>query len=105
MSSMDGRLWITFNGEIFNYIELREELLGKGHRFATRSDTEVILNAYREYGEDCVHHFNGQWRSQSGTWKRESCFYPGIDSGFGLLAIRALAVVAGDQSYCYHRPF
>jgi asparagine synthase (glutamine-hydrolysing) len=61
MSSTDGRLWITFNGEIFNYIELREELLGKGHRFATRSDTEVILSAYREYGEDCVHHFNGQW--------------------------------------------
>ncbi|MGA7300490.1 MAG: asparagine synthase (glutamine-hydrolyzing) [Candidatus Sulfotelmatobacter sp.] len=61
MSSMDGRLWITFNGEIFNYIELRQQLLGKGHRFATRSDTEVILNAYREYGEDCVHHFNGQW--------------------------------------------
>jgi asparagine synthase (glutamine-hydrolysing) len=61
MSTVDGRLWITFNGEIFNYIELREELLSKGHRFATRSDTEVILNAYREYGEECVHHFNGQW--------------------------------------------
>jgi asparagine synthase (glutamine-hydrolysing) len=61
MSTIDGRLWITFNGEIFNYIEIREELSRKGHRFATRSDTEVILNAYREYGEDCVHHFNGQW--------------------------------------------
>ena len=61
MSTADGCLWITFNGEIFNYIELREELLGKGHRFATRSDTEVILNAYREYGEDCVNRFNGQW--------------------------------------------
>jgi asparagine synthase (glutamine-hydrolysing) len=61
MSTLDGRLWITFNGEIFNYLELREELLAKGHRFATRSDTEVLLNAYREYGEDCVHHFNGQW--------------------------------------------
>ena len=61
MSSTDGRLWITFNGEIFNYIELREELVSKGHHFATRSDTEVILNAYREFGEDCVHHFNGQW--------------------------------------------
>ena len=61
MSTTDGRLWITFNGEIFNYIELREELFSKGHRFATRSDTEVILNAYREYGEECVHHFNGQW--------------------------------------------
>jgi asparagine synthase (glutamine-hydrolysing) len=61
MSPVVGRLWITFNGEIFNYIELREELIAKGHDFATRSDTEVILNAYREYGEDCVHHFNGQW--------------------------------------------
>jgi asparagine synthase (glutamine-hydrolysing) len=61
MSTIDGGLWITFNGEIFNYIELREDLLAKGHRFATRSDTEVILNAYREYGEECVHHFNGQW--------------------------------------------
>ncbi len=61
MSTVDGRYWITFNGEIFNYVELREELAGKGHRFATRSDTEVILEAYREYGEECVHHFNGQW--------------------------------------------
>ena len=61
MSTVDGRLWITFNGEIFNYIELRDELQAKGHRFATRSDTEVILNAYREFGDDCVHHFNGQW--------------------------------------------
>jgi len=69
MSTMDGRVWITFNGEIFNYIELREELLAKGHQFATHSDTEVILNAYREYGEDCVHHFNGQWAF--GVWDTE----------------------------------
>jgi asparagine synthase (glutamine-hydrolysing) len=61
MCTADERLWITFNGEIFNYIELREELLAKGHRFSTNSDTEVILNAYREFGEDCVHRFNGQW--------------------------------------------
>lgn len=61
MSSFDGHLWITFNGEIFNYIELREQLGKKGHRFITRSDTEVILEAYREYGEHCVRHFNGQW--------------------------------------------
>jgi asparagine synthase (glutamine-hydrolysing) len=61
MSTEDGLLWITFNGEIFNYIELREELIAKGHHFATRSDTEVILNAYREFGEDCVNHLNGQW--------------------------------------------
>ncbi len=61
MSTIDGDLWITFNGEIFNYLELREDLLARGHKFATKSDTEVILNAYREYGENCVHRFNGQW--------------------------------------------
>jgi asparagine synthase (glutamine-hydrolysing) len=61
MSTLDGRLCISFNGEIFNYLELREELVKKGCSFATRSDTEVILNAYSEYGEDCVNHFNGQW--------------------------------------------
>lgn len=61
MSIHDGRFWITFNGEIFNYLELREELVRKGHIFETRSDTEVILAAYAEYGEDCVKHFNGDW--------------------------------------------
>jgi asparagine synthase (glutamine-hydrolysing) len=61
MSNEDGSLWITFNGEIFNYLELREELLGRGHKFVTRSDTEVILHLYEEKGEDCVQHLNGQW--------------------------------------------
>jgi asparagine synthase (glutamine-hydrolysing) len=61
MSIEDGTLWITFNGEIFNYVELREELIKKGHKFATRSDTEVILHLYQEEGEDCVRHLNGQW--------------------------------------------
>ena len=61
MSNADQSLWITFNGEIFNYVELREELVSKGYQFATRSDTEVILNMYEEKGEDCVKFFNGQW--------------------------------------------
>lgn len=61
MHNRDRSLTLTFNGEIFNYIELRETLKGRGHRFQTRSDTEVILHAYEEYGEECVHHFNGQW--------------------------------------------
>ena len=61
MSIANGALSITFNGEIFNYIELRESLIAKGHRFATRSDTEVILHLYQEYGEDCVQRLNGQW--------------------------------------------
>jgi asparagine synthase (glutamine-hydrolysing) len=61
MCNEDASLWITFNGEIFNYVELRDELVQKGHRFATRSDTEVILHLYEEKGEDCVRYLNGQW--------------------------------------------
>ena len=61
MQSEDKSLSVTFNGEIFNYLELRKALEQKGHKFATRSDTEVILHAYREKGEDCVNDFNGQW--------------------------------------------
>jgi asparagine synthase (glutamine-hydrolysing) len=61
MCNEDSSLWITFNGEIFNYLELREELVRKGHRFATRSDTEVILHLYEEKGENCVQYLNGQW--------------------------------------------
>lgn len=61
MASTDARLWIVFNGEIFNYLELQEELSAKGHVFASRSDTEVILHLYQEYGEACVERMNGQW--------------------------------------------
>lgn len=61
MGDESGTLWIIFNGEIFNYIELAEELKQKGHHFRSRSDTEVILNAYREFGFDCVSKFNGMW--------------------------------------------
>lgn len=61
MSIANGKLWITFNGEIFNYVELRDELIQRGHKFATRSDTEVILHLYQEEGENCVQRLNGQW--------------------------------------------
>lgn len=54
-------LWIVFNGEIFNYIELRKELEIKGHRFRTHSDTEVIVHLYEEYGENCLAKLNGQF--------------------------------------------
>lgn len=61
MATPDGALQVTFNGEIFNYLELRERLIGLGHQFATQSDTEVILHAYEQWGDHCVEHFNGQW--------------------------------------------
>jgi len=54
-------LWVTYNGEIYNYIELRTELQGLGVVFETATDTEVLLNAYLTWGEDCVNHFNGMW--------------------------------------------
>ncbi len=61
LTNEDGSLWITFNGEIFNYPELRVELEARGHRFRTRSDTETIVHAYEQWGEACVDRFNGQW--------------------------------------------
>jgi asparagine synthase (glutamine-hydrolysing) len=54
-------IWITYNGEIFNHVELRQELVARGHTFTTRADTEVIVHLYEEEGEDCVERLNGQW--------------------------------------------
>jgi len=61
MQIEQGDLWITYNGEIYNYIEVRKELESLGHRFRTGTDTEVILRAYREWGSSCVHRFSGMW--------------------------------------------
>lgn len=61
MTNEDGTLWLVFNGEIYNFIELREELAGKGHTFQSDGDTEVILHAYEEWGRECLARFNGMW--------------------------------------------
>lgn len=61
MTNEDGTLQIVFNGEIYNYKILKKELEKKGHKFYTGTDTEVIVHAYEEYGEDCVKHFNGMF--------------------------------------------
>jgi len=61
MCTDDGRFWITYNGEIYNYLELAEELTSKGHQFKTNTDTEVLLHAYLEWGHECVDKFNGMW--------------------------------------------
>src|SRR3981189_1336656 len=61
LSYANGRYWITYNGEIYNYLELREELTGLGHRLVSNSDTEVVAAAYAQWGADCQLRFNGMW--------------------------------------------
>ena len=65
----DGKYVIVYNGEIFNYVEVRDELIKMGFKFNTDSDTEVVLNAYKAYGEDCLHKLNGMW--SFAIWDRE----------------------------------
>lgn len=61
MRNADGTVWITFNGEVYNYRELRDELTRRGHRFRTSSDTEVILEAYRAWGVNCLSYLDGMF--------------------------------------------
>lgn len=61
MERGDGSLWCVYNGEIYNHEELRRELIGLGHVFRSRADTEVILAAYQQWGRDCLSRFNGMW--------------------------------------------
>lgn len=61
MCDSTSRYWIVFNGEIYNYREIREELEVLGHRFVSDTDTEVVLNAYKQWGRDCLSRFNGMW--------------------------------------------
>lgn len=74
MHNEDKTVWIVFNGEIFNYLELRRDLIEKGYRFQTQSDTEVIVHLYEEKGKECVHDLNGQWAFAIWDSKRESLF-------------------------------
>ena len=61
MSNEDGTIWITFNGEIYNFQKLRKELEKKGHRFKSKTDTETIVHAYEEYGAQCIQKLNGMF--------------------------------------------
>ena len=70
----DGTVWVTFNGEIFNYVELRPELEKAGHRFRTQSDTEVIIHAYEQWGRQCLTYFNGQFAFAIYDKRDESLF-------------------------------
>jgi len=108
MTSDDGELTVVFNGEIYNYLELRQELAAAGHHFHTGSDTEVVLHAYRAWGERCVERFIGMWAIA--LWDGETLFlsrdrlgkkplYFHHDPAAGLLAlaseIKALRPLSG----------
>jgi asparagine synthase (glutamine-hydrolysing) len=74
MCDAASKTWITFNGEIYNYIELKEELKNAGHRFVSESDTEVILAAYKAWGINCVKKFNGMWAFCIYDPEKQLCF-------------------------------
>lgn len=61
LSTEDGKMWIAYNGEVYNYPELKADLIKKGHRFKTNCDTEVVLHLYQEYGAACLPMLNGQF--------------------------------------------
>jgi len=61
IANEDATVWVVFNGEIFNHVELRQTLLAQGHRFRTRSDTEVLVHLYEEHGDSFIEQLNGQF--------------------------------------------
>jgi asparagine synthase (glutamine-hydrolysing) len=61
MCNENGTIWLVFNGEIYNYKELRSRLESKGHIFTSSSDSEVIIHAYEEFGDDCINQLNGMF--------------------------------------------
>ncbi|MBK8321979.1 MAG: asparagine synthase (glutamine-hydrolyzing) [Betaproteobacteria bacterium] len=69
LANETGSVWVTFNGEIFNFVELRADLVARGHAFRTQSDTEVIVHLYEDHGERFVEHLNGQFAIA--VWDRE----------------------------------
>jgi asparagine synthase (glutamine-hydrolysing) len=74
LSDLSGRFWIVFNGEIFNYKELREELENKGYSFHTKSDTEVLVQLYAAYGTRCLSLLNGQFSFAIWDKQKEEVF-------------------------------
>lgn len=80
MSSIDGRFVIVFNGEIYNFVELKKQLQQKGARFKNETDTEVIIEAYRYWGTKCTKRFNGMWAFALYDREKNSVFSHGTVS-------------------------
>jgi len=108
MSDGEETVWVIFNGEIYNYRELRAELQGKGHQFRTNSDTEVIIHGYKEWGTDVFNHLNGMFglaiwdvRNQRLVVARDAMgiklVYYKIDNGVLTFGSEVRPVVAAEQ--------
>ncbi|MRD72309.1 asparagine synthase (glutamine-hydrolyzing) [Rhodocyclus tenuis] len=82
MSYANQRFWISYNGEIFNFVELRDELEALGYVFSSGSDTEVVLASYQQWGEDCLTRFNGMWAFA--VWDREQGTFFAARDRFGV---------------------
>lgn len=96
MSNADGTVWLIFNGEIYNYIELREQLAAKGHTFTTKTDSEVIIHSYEEWGRECLSHFNGMWAFA--LWDgRKKCLFCARDR-FG---VKPFYYLRNDESIAF----
>src|SRR6266566_2632104 len=109
MSDSEERVWVIFNGEIYNYRELRAELQNKGHQFRTNSDTEVIIHGYKEWGLDVFNHLNGMFglaiwdvRNERLVVARDAMgikmIYYKIDNGRLTFGSEMRSVAAADQS-------
>lgn len=96
MSNNTGSLWIIFNGEIYNYRELREELRSTGYIFKSQTDTEVILAAYETWGRDCLEKFNGMWAFVLLDRKKKLLF--GSRDRFG---VKPLYYYAGNDFFAF----
>ena len=74
ISNEDNSVWVVFNGEIYNFLELRKELVAKNHIFRTKTDTEVIVHLYEEYGEECVKKLRGMFDLELWDKKEKKIF-------------------------------
>jgi asparagine synthase (glutamine-hydrolysing) len=100
MCNEDGRVWITFNGEIYNFQALREELLAQGHTFKTRSDTEVILHLYEDLDAGCVQRLVGMFAFAIWDSRTDSLFLARDRFGIKPLYYAAQA----SEPYCRYLP-
>ncbi len=96
MSDESGRFWLVFNGEIYNYLELREELRGKGYIFRSDSDSEVLLAAFREWGADCLDRLCGMFSFLIWDDRKKALF--AARDRFG---IKPLYVVANEHGVAF----